>query len=242
MVSTRYERVQSLDGGTFEAFCAQPDGAKAPGVLLFQEIFGINDNIRGIAERLARAGYLTLVPDMFWRIEPRFERNDESALADGMAMVQRLDFATASDDITSTFAHLLAMGQCDGKVGGVGFCLGGTLAYLFATSARVDGRGPDAAVPYYGSAIHAMLDRADEIECPMLFHYGNRDPFIPEEQIAAVEAAMLGRPGVTVHRYDAGHAFSNWDMPSLYDREATAGAWERTLGFLATHLRATERR
>lgn len=89
MVSTHYERIQAHDGGTFDAFCAAPDRDSSPGViLLFEEIFGVNDNIRGVAERLAGVGYLTLAPDMFWRIEPRFERNDESALADCLAMVK----------------------------------------------------------------------------------------------------------------------------------------------------------
>lgn len=236
MVSTRYERVTAHDGGEFDAFCAVPDRDTGPGILLFQEIFGINDNIRGVAGRLAEAGYLTLAPDMFWRIAPRFERNDESTLRECMAMVAQLDWESAGADITSTFAHLLAMPGCSGKVGGVGFCLGGTLTYLFATSSRVDGRGPDAAVSYYGSGIDRMLDRAGSIESPMLFHYGDDDPYIPQEQVAAVEAAVGERPGVTVHHYAAGHAFSNWDAPSMYAAEAADLAWERTLGFFAREL------
>lgn len=237
MPSTRYETITAADGGTFDAFCAAPDTASAPGVLLFQEIFGINDNIRGLAERLAEAGYLVLAPDMFWRIEPRFERKDESGLREAMARAQRLDRERAVEDITATFAHLLAMPGCSGRVGGVGFCLGGTLTYLFATSSRVDGRGPDAAVSYYGSGVHELLGRADDLECPTLFHYGDRDPYIPRKQVAAVEDALAGRPGVAVHRYDAGHAFSNWDAPSMYDRDAAELAWERTLAFFAEHLR-----
>lgn len=236
MVPNRYERIQTQDGAFFDAFCALPGGEKAPGILLFQEIFGINDNIRAVAERLADAGYLTLAPDMFWRIEPRFERNDESALGECMAMVQQLDWAQAATDITSTFAHLLGMPECSGTVGGVGFCLGGTLTYVFAASGRVNGKGPDAAVSYYGSGIHGLLGQTDSIECPMMFHYGNRDPYIPEEQIAAVEAALKERPGVTIHRYDAGHAFSNWDAPSMYNQEAADLAWSRTLRHFADHL------
>jgi carboxymethylenebutenolidase len=236
VASTHYERIQAHDGGSFDAFCAAPDRDSSPGIILFQEIFGINDNIRGVAERLADMGYLVLAPDMFWRIEPRFERNDESALADCMAMVQQLDRAAAGADITSTFAHLLAMPHCSGTVGGVGFCLGGTLTYVFAASSRVNGRGPDAVVSYYGSGIHQMLGQADSIECPIMFHYGKHDPYIPEVQIAAVEAAFKERPGATVHRYEAGHAFSNWDAPSAYDKESADLAWERTLEFFAQHL------
>ncbi|MGH3585107.1 MAG: dienelactone hydrolase family protein [Pseudonocardia sp.] len=236
MIHTHTATITTPDG-PFDAFCAVPDTSPAPAVLVFQEVFGINDNMRGLAEQLAEAGYLALVPDMFWRIQPHFERKDESGLADGIAVAQQLDFDLAAADITATMAHALAMPECSGLVGGVGFCLGGTLAYLFATTARVDGRGPDAAVSYYGSAVHAMLDSAHRIECPMLFHFGDRDPYIPTEQVDAVERAVTGLPDVTLHRYDAGHAFSNWDAPSLYDEPAARAAWERTLGFLGEHLR-----
>ncbi|MHA6627761.1 dienelactone hydrolase family protein [Pseudonocardia sichuanensis] len=236
MADTRYEKISTPDGD-FEAFCALPETSPAPAVLVLQEVFGINDNIRGLCEQLADAGYLALAPDVFWRSEPRFERKDESGLADGFAHLQRLDFDLVPADLTATMAHARAMPGCNGTVGGIGFCLGGTLAYLLATSARVDGRGPDAVVSYYGSAIHGMLGSADRIECPVLFHYGSRDPYIPAEQIDDVERAVAGRPGVTLHRYEAGHAFSNWDAPSLYDEAAARTAWERTLRFLDEHLR-----
>ncbi|MGH8908875.1 MAG: dienelactone hydrolase family protein [Egibacteraceae bacterium] len=121
------------------------------------------------------------------------------------------------------------MPECAGRVGGVGFCLGGTLAYLFAATCRVGGRGPDAAVSYYGSGIHSLLQLADDIACPIMLHYANHDPYIPQEQIGAVEAAVSGRPGVAFHRYEAGHGFSNWDAPSRYDKAAADVAWERTL-------------
>lgn len=236
MARTRYETISTPDGD-FAAFCALPDATPAPAVLVFQEVFGINDNIRGLAGQLADAGYLALAPDVFWRIEPRFERKDESGLADGMARVRKLDLELAAADITATTAHALAMPECDGRIGGVGFCLGGTLAYLFAARTRVDGRGPDAVVSYYGSAVHGMLDLAPRIECPVLFHYGARDPYIPAEQIDDVERALADRPDVVVHRYDAGHAFSNWDAPTFYDEPAARTAWERTLRFLDEHLR-----
>lgn len=235
MVRTSYETIGTPDGA-FAAFCALPDATPAPAVLVLHEVFGINDNIRGLAEQLAEAGYLALAPDVFWRIEPRFERKDESGLADGMAVAQRLDLDPTAADLAATMAHALAMPECSGRVGGIGFCLGGTLAYLFAATARVDGRGPDAVVSYYGSRIRDMLDSAERIECPVLLHYGARDPYIPAEQIDDVERALAGRPDVTLHRYDAGHAFSNWDAPSLYDEPAARTAWDRTVRFLDTHL------
>ena len=235
-VTTRYETIAAADGGEFVAYCAIPESGSGPGVLLFQEIFGINDNMRGLAEKLADAGYVTLVPDMFWRIEPRFERKDESGIGDAFAIVQKFDWETAIPDIQATHAHLLAMDECTGKVGTVGFCLGGGLAFAAATRSRVDGRGPDAAVPYYGSPVNSQLGFVDHLECPTMFHYGNNDAFIPEEQIAEVEQAVSGKDHVVFHRYDAGHAFSNWDAPSMYQAEAAELAWSRTLEFFRTHL------
>jgi carboxymethylenebutenolidase len=235
--STRYEKISAQNGGQFDAFCAVPESGKGPGILLFQEIFGINDNMRALAERLADEGYVVLVPDMFWRIEPRFERKGEDGMADAFAIVQKFDFTTAVADIQSAHAHLLHMPECAGKVAAMGFCLGGGLTFAAATMSRVDGRSVDAAVPYYGSPINDMLGQVDKLECPAMFHYGNNDPFIPEEKIAEVENAVSGRPGVVFHRYDAGHAFSNWDAPSMYNKDAANLAWTRTLEFLQTHLR-----
>jgi carboxymethylenebutenolidase len=237
-VTTRYEKVQASDGGQFEAFCGVPESGSGSGVLLFQEFFGINDNMRQVAERLAEVGYVVLVPDMFWRIEPRFERQDESGMADGLAMVQKFDFAKSFGDIQATHAHLLQMQECTGKIGAIGFCFGGGLTFAAATLSRVNGRGPDVAVSYYGSPTNNLLGHVDQLECPTMFHYGNNDQIIPEEKIAEVERAVSGRPGVIVYRYDdAGHAFSNWDAPSAYKKEAADLAWSRSLEFLGEYLR-----
>jgi carboxymethylenebutenolidase len=234
-LTTRYESIATGDE-QFDAFCAVPESGGGPGILLFQEIFGVNDNIRQVAKRLAEAGYTTLAPDMFWRIEPRFERNDESGMTDAFEMVQRFDFAGSVGDITACHAHLLAMPECTGKIGAVGFCLGGGLAFAAATRSRVDGHGVDAAVCYYGSAINDMIDQVSGLECPAAFHYGSNDPFIPAENIAIVEHAVSGRSGTEFFRYEAGHAFSNWDAPSMYNEAAAQLAWSRTLDFFARHL------
>jgi len=233
VTTTRWETIAATDGsGSFEAYCAIPDSGSGPGVLLFQEIFGVNDNIRGLCERLAGEGYVVLAPDVFWRIEPRFERKDESGIGDAFAIVQKLDLPKAIEDIKATHAHLKAMPECTGKVGATGFCLGGGLAYLAATQSKVD-----AAIPYYGSAINDLLGQVDDLECPTMFHYGNNDAFIPPEKIDEVENAVAGKSNVTFHRYEAGHAFSNWDAPSMYDEKAASEAWTRTLAFFDEHLR-----
>src|SRR3954462_13588997 len=134
----RYERIQHPDGlGAFDAYCAVPGSGSGPGILLFQEIFGINDNMRGLADRLAREGYVVLVPDMFWRLEPRFERKDESGMGDAYGMIQRCAFDTAPVDIPGPHAPLLARPQCAGGIGAVGFSLGGARAFAAAATSRV---------------------------------------------------------------------------------------------------------
>ncbi len=237
MTTTHYEEITATDGaGSFAAYCAVPASGSGPGILLFQEIFGINDNMRGLAERLAGEGYVVLVPDMFWRLEPRFERKDESGLGEAFAMVQRFDPELGAADITATHAHLLGMSECSGRIGAVGFCLGGTLAFACAARSRVNGRDIDAAVSYYGSGNNDLLPLLDQVSCPIAFHYGDDDPFIPTEKIDEVAQAVAGRPNAEMHRYDAGHAFSNWDAPSMYQEEAAELAWGRTLAFFAAHL------
>ncbi len=234
-LTTRYEKI-AVGDDEFDAYCAVPEGGTGPGILLFQEIFGVNDNMRGLAGKLAEAGYLVLVPDMFWRLEPRFERQDESGMADAFALVQRFDRDLATTDIRAAHAHLLAMPECSGRVAAMGFCLGGALAFGCATRSRVDGRGVDAAVCYYGSAINEMLGDVDRLDCPTLFHYGVDDPYISNESIDEVERAVADVPGVELYRYEAGHAFSNWDTPSMYNARAADQAWERTMAFLGRHL------
>jgi carboxymethylenebutenolidase len=192
--------------------------------------------MRELAARLAGAGYVVLVPDMFWRIEPRFERNDESQIGDAFAMVQKFDFAQGIDDIQATHAHLLRMAECTGKVGAVGFCLGGGLAFAAAALSRVDGKGPDAAVCYYGSPVNSLLEHADKATCALMFHYGDDDAFIPSNLVEDVERAFESRDDVVVHHYDAGHAFSNNDAPSMWNEAAANVAWERTLEFFKGHL------
>lgn len=236
----RYERIDAADGaGSFDAYCAVPAGGSGPGILLFQEIFGINDNMRGLADGLAGEGYVVLVPDMFWRIEPRFERKDESGMGDAFRVMRRYDFDTAPADINATHAHLLSMPECTGRIGAVGFCFGGALAFVAAATSRVDGKGIDAAVCYYGSAINRVLAMAETIECPVMYHYGDADAYISREHVDEVERAVAASPGVAFHRYPApaGHGFSNWDAPSMYHQPTADEAWARSLAFLDQHLR-----
>jgi len=234
-IETRWEAV-TVGSDSFDAYCALPASGRGPGLLVLQEIFGVNANMRALAVRFAEVGYVALVPDMFWRVERRFERSDDSGMADAFAVSQRFDPEAARGDLQAAHAHLLGLAGCTGRVGAVGFCLGGTLAFLTATSSRVDGRSPDAVVCYYGSGINDYLGEVDRLESPILLHYGTRDDYITADKVAEVEAALAGRPDVEIHLYDAGHAFSNEDSARFYDPAAAAEAWPRTLEFLSRHL------
>ncbi|HEX4344975.1 MAG TPA: dienelactone hydrolase family protein [Solirubrobacteraceae bacterium] len=239
-MTTRSEQVSTADGD-FAAHVAIPDSGGGPGILLLQEIFGVNEYIRDAARRLAELGYVVLAPDLFWRIEPGIElgAGDED-LRRGMATVQQLDFAVAVQDAIAALAVLRGLPEVAGdagsgggaRAGALGFCLGGTLA--FQVAAHGD---PDVAVCYYGSGIAGALDAADTISCPVLLHFGGSDPHIPREQVDAVAAMAAGHDGFELQvQEDAGHAFDNGFSPRFSDPAAAAVAWEQTSAFLAREL------
>ena len=181
-----------------------------------------------MAERLADLGYVVVVPDLFWRIDPDHPLgSDEAGLTAALERVGGLDVEEAVRDADAALAHLSELDEVTGAAGVVGFCLGGTLAFGVAVRSE-----PDAVVSYYGSGVADALGGAGAVDCPVLFHFGGADPYIPNEQVDAVAAAFAGRADVVVHRYDdAGHAFDN---PSgLFHHAASAEtAWGRTVDFL----------
>jgi carboxymethylenebutenolidase len=232
--SSRTHRIETPDG-TFDGHLALPAGGSGPGLLLIHEIFGVNDYVRGAAQRLAALGYVVLAPDLFWRTQPGLElQHDEAGVQAGMAAAARLDGAEAVADATVALASLRALPEVTGSAAGVvGFCLGGTLAYEVAA-----GADPDVAVIYYGSGITGALDRASEITCPTIMHWGGADPYIPREQVDAVAAMAAAHDAIECHVHEgAGHAFDN-PAPMFHHAPARAAAWELTAAFLARELPA----
>jgi carboxymethylenebutenolidase len=233
-VQERSEQVPAPDGtGSFDAHVVVPDAGSGPGVVVIHEIFGVNDYVTEACRRLAELGYVALAPDLFWRIAPGIAlAHDEEGLTRAMENVGRFDAEAAVGDVAATIEHLRTLPEVQGGVGVLGFCLGGTLAYLAAAVAS-----PDAAVSYYGSGVPAALDQADDISCPLLIHFGGDDAYIPRDQIEAARLALAGRPGVTfvVHE-GAGHAFDNSKAPIFHQPEAAATAWRQTADFLAQAL------
>jgi carboxymethylenebutenolidase len=212
-----------------------PDGGNGPGIVLPMEIFGVGPYIEQAAERLARLGYTVLAPDLYWRIAPgATPAHDADGLQEAFGLVQKLDVPAAVGDAVDALHHLRSMPETRGRAGVLGFCLGGTLAYLVAAHGD-----PDVAVAYYGSGIHDAVDQGDAITCPMLFHYGSRDDYIPADKVEVVRAAFADREGMEFHVHDAGHAFDNAEAPMFYDASASQAAWAQTVDFLARTLPVT---
>jgi carboxymethylenebutenolidase len=228
-VQTRSISVTSHDGGTFPAHLALPARTPAAGVLLLHEIFGVNDYITAVAERLALLGYVVLAPDLFWRIDPDHPlEQDEAGLAAAFERVPNLDLDEAVRDADAALAALSQLDEVNGSVGVVGFCLGGTLA--FATALRSE---PDAVVSYYGSGIPDLLPHAEAVHCPVLFVFGGEDAYIPAEVPDAVRNAFAGRDEIEVHVFPgAGHAFDNFRADLFHHPGASLAAWGLTADFL----------
>lgn len=232
----RWIDIASRDGGTFAGYLATPPRTpvpqKAPGLVLVQEIWGVNDHIRQVCDQYASDGFVVVAPDVFWRIEPRVDLDyDEAGTAKAFALRKQLDLERADDDMRATADALRAMDEVDGQVAITGYCMGGMLAYRAASNGIVD-----CAVAYYGGGIQDQLDRAASSDVPIAFHFGGQDAHIPETAVDAVRRAFEHRDEVRLDVYpDAGHGFNCWGRPS-YHRPSALLAHGRSLAFLATHL------
>ncbi|WPH24321.1 dienelactone hydrolase family protein [Variovorax paradoxus] len=200
-------RIQASDGsGTFRGYLALPESGSGPGLVIAQEIFGINHTMREVADYYAEEGYVALVPDLFWRQQPDVELGySEADWQRAFGFYQGFDEAKGMQDMQSAIDALRALPEVGGaKVGVLGFCLGGKLAYLAAC--RTDA---DVSVGYYGVGIEAALDEADQIKRPLTLHIAERDKFCPPEARERIVQALQGRPGVALHVYPgADHAFA----------------------------------
>jgi carboxymethylenebutenolidase len=231
-MSTRTESV-AVEGGTFDMHIWLPESGHGPGLLLIQEIYGIGPYIRAVAEDLAALGYVVAAPDVFWRLEPGFVAGPgEEGLRQGMNMASRIDAQTGVADLAAAVDHLAGLPEVTAGVGAIGFCFGGTMAYLLAAKTMLG-----AMVSFYGSGVPANLDLLPGIECPVQFHFGGSDPYIPREDVAKVERAVADRPNMEIHvQEDGGHAFHNRMSPKFSQPEPAARAWALTKEFLARNL------
>ncbi|WP_433332594.1 dienelactone hydrolase family protein [Spirillospora sp. CA-294931] len=236
-MTTYTEKVAVVDG-EFDLHVRKPASGGGPGILLIQEIFGVGDYLHAVAEDLAGLGYVVAAPDLFWRVQPGWSvAHTEESIKQSMEVAGRFDAEQGVDDLEAALAHLRELPEVSDGVGALGFCLGGTMAFLLAARAPLD-----AVVSYYGSRVPELLDLLDEIDAPLQLQFGGSDPYIPRDQVAAVERAVEGREGVELHVHEkGGHAFHNRKAPMFYQAEPAAAAWPLTEAFLAEHLPVSAR-
>jgi carboxymethylenebutenolidase len=219
--------------GEFHGYLATPSTGRGPGIVIIQEIFGVNEVMRTIADEFAARGYYALVPDLFWRLEPGVQLTDKTDAEWKRAfdLMGRFDQAKGVEDVQATIAQLRKTDGCTGKVGTVGYCLGGLLAYLSAT--RTD---TDASAGYYGVNIHEKLDEAGKIRKPLMLHIAGKDQFVPPQAQKKIVDGLKGNPHVTIHQYpEMDHAFAR-PGGAHYDKANAELANGRTATFFRQHL------
>lgn len=225
--------IQAADGGQFSAYLATPDQDLAPGIVLIQEIFGVNEMMRGLAEGYAAAGYFAIVPDLFWRQTPNIQLNYESE-ADwekAFELYNGFDVDQGVEDLIATLNYLRALENCIARVGTIGFCLGGQLAYLMAT--RSDAT---CNVSYYGVSIDQYLTEAINIKSPTLLHIAEEDRYVSPTAQATIKAGLKNIENVTIYSYPGvNHGFARPGGDD-YVEESAGLANRRTIEFLKTHL------
>lgn len=224
--------IVSTDAGDFRAYMARPARDDAPAVVVLHEVFGINADMRQTCDGLADAGFLAVCPDLFWRLEPGLDLNSRNAadVAKAYGLYAAFDRDAGVRDIAET-VRAAAVAGSTGKVGLMGFCLGGLMAYLAAA------RGPiDAVVAYHGGETEKYLDEAAAINAPMLMHLAELDEFITPEAQEAIRAALAHNRDVEIHTYaGCNHAFARHGGEH-FDAAAAELARRRSLSFLANNL------
>ncbi|HVX98414.1 MAG TPA: dienelactone hydrolase family protein [Pseudorhodoplanes sp.] len=216
--------LKASDGHRLGGYRADPEVTPKGGVVVIQEIFGVNRSIRAACDRLARHGYSAVAPALFDRSEPGFESGySPQEVAKARSFIARPDWDAMLRDANAAKEALAP----SGPVGIIGFCLGGTIAYLAATRLS----GLSAAVGYYGGQIVRFVEEPER--CPVQLHFGEKDEHIPQSDVGVVRAR---HPKIEIYTYPAEHAFANEDRPSYHEPSARL-AWERTLKFLDAHMR-----
>jgi carboxymethylenebutenolidase len=220
--------------GTFSGYLSMPPKG-GPGVVVIQEIFGVNTWVRSVCDMFAREGFVALAPDLFWRIKPHVElhpvfEEDFNEAVEGY--YKKFDVDKGMQDIQAAITTLRGVKGCTGKVGNIGFCLGGLLSYLAAT--RTDA---DASSSYYGVGIDGKLDEAAKIKKLLQLHIAGADPYVPAEALAKIQAAVKGKSGVEVLVYPGlDHGFARDTDAKHYSAEGTKQAHGRTLAMFRTAL------
>ncbi len=226
--------VATLKGGeSFKAYLAEPQGEPKAAIIVIQEIFGVNEGIRRKCDHWASLGYLAIAPDLFWRLEPGVELDPDvpDQFKQALGLMQRFDQDQGVSDIEASIRETRRRLGGNNKVGAVGYCLGGRLAFM--TSTRTD---VDASVGYYGVGLDNLLHEKHAIARPLLLHIAADDHFVPKEQQQAIHQDLDDHPRVTIHDYPGeDHGFAA-EMGNRRSEESARLADSRTEQFFAEHL------
>lgn len=225
--------IKATDGsGSFSAYIAMPTTLPAPAIILIQEIFGINADMRAKCDEFAAKGYIAIAPDLFWRQEPGVDLTDKTKAEwdKAFALMNGFNVDKGIEDLQATLDAAKALKDCTGKVGCVGYCLGGKLAYLMAARTELN-----CSVGYYGVGLDALLN--EQIKTPLLLHIAELDKFAPAEARDKVVAHFKNCKFTTTHVYPGvDHAFAR-KAGEHYDAAAANLANKRTDDFFAQHLK-----
>ena len=219
--------------GTFDAYIARPKSLPAPAVVVLQEVFGVNDDIRRTCDELAGQRFIAVAPELYWRQERGLNLSvtSEADWQHGLSLNQAYDRDAGAKDIKDTANTVAKLPECTGKVAFLGYCIGGLMTFL--TTVRF---GADAAVAYHGGDTEKYLDEAGRLDAPLLMHLGENDEFISPAAQAAIKAALAEKSNVSIYSYPGQyHAFSRHNG-AHYNAAAAALAHERTYEFLHDHL------
>ena len=222
------------DGTAVEAYVAKPTGAGPwPGIVILSEVYNVNHWVREVADGYAEQGYLCLAPDLYWRQEPgRYLNYNPQGQQVARSLGYSMDLDAFTGDMADYVKTVKAMDGCTGKVGTVGDCLGGKLVYLAMARGLAD-----AGVGYYAVQLDQFLDEAANIKRPLMLHFAELDEHVPQATVAMVKQATAGNAQVEIFDYlGADHGFNRHGYPPFHP-EAAKVALERSLAFLATHLR-----
>jgi carboxymethylenebutenolidase len=232
MMGGQFIDIAAADGFRLRAYRALPPGGRGPGLVVQQELFGLNRQIRAVCDQFAEEGYVVVAPDLFARVERDVELGyGEADLAKAFAIYRQFDEPQAVRDVGDTIVALRSMPECTGNVGTIGYCLGGKLAVLTAARYAVD-----CAISYYGVGIEHCLDAVKRITCPMVFHFAELDKYSPPEVVATIRAAFGERQDVKFYLYSGvDHAFASPERSS-YNKPAAIMAYSRSLGLLRKAL------
>ena len=215
--------------GTFGGYLSLPPSGTGPGLVVIQEIFGVNKVMRDLSDLFAAQGFVALCPDLFWRIEPGIQLTDQTdeEWAQAFELFGKFDKDQGVNDIAVCLEYLRGLEACSGKAGTVGYCLGGFMAYVSSTRTSTDG-----SVGYYGVGIQDALEEATNIKTPLMLHIAEEDEFVPKEAQSAISKALSDHPQVTLHSYvGMDHAFAR-QGGAHYNEEAATQANTRTFEFL----------